>query len=514
MNLILVLASSGTLVGAVGTVIASVYSRRQNRRTSRYGRQADIFWPPETKRHRARRRRLLAVALAGILLTAAGAGWFITRSLSYCGTDVQRLDNQCIGITDGSYVFDAGLADVEGLIKQENQWVAAQARPYVTIAYLGPMVRSADTPWQLVSVVHQLEGAYLAQYAANRTVGQPLIKLYLANDGNLDQMWLPIVDQLRDMAPAAHLVAVVGLGGNTSNVRSAATALVKAGLPVVSSADTDGFALPGLFTVAPTIDEQVAALVSESDTGRSVLVTDSNPADQYSAALSAAVERHLSASDVFRYVAAFDDSYNEETLDVIVPNVCAVNARTIYFAGRTTDLVPLLRALGERRCGTEPLVVRTVADVSLDPGIASIVASTGITVEYAALAQPDQWSMIPVTQSQQRAAATFGEFSSRFQQHFGATSQLTDGQAMMGHDSLLTTISAVRIAAQELNDMSPRAVLDALHDLHGLDAVDGVSGVIDLDAQTGRPVDKPIPVVRIDHDGHTSTVRLVVLSQH
>lgn len=198
------------------------------------------------------------------------------------------------------------------------------------------------------------------------------------------------------------------------------------------------------------------------------------------------------------------------SLNMIVDNVCAADARTVYFAGRTTDLTTLVQALAGHPCQTDHLTVRTVADTAVDPGIAGIAAKAGITVEYTASAQPAQWATDPVDESQLRAAATFAEFAGQFRQTFGPTSQLADGQAMIAHDALLTATSAVRLAAQDTGTVSPHTVLDAFHNLHGTQAVDGVTGVIDLDPRTGRAVGKPFALVRIEPDGDEPTLLRVV----
>jgi hypothetical protein len=194
------------------------------------------WWPP--------RPAVLVVVVLSLVLATAVA-WGINTLVNACGgpgSGVSRVDGECVGVTDGSYVFDPALADVEAKIAAENARVAGSGHT-VTVALLNLMTVNNTSPVSLAEVVNQLEGAYTAQYRANQTndLGDPspLIRLVLANEGSHENQWQPVVHQIEGMVGDQDpLVAVTGLGVSVKQTEDGAKDLAAHHIPMVGALTT------------------------------------------------------------------------------------------------------------------------------------------------------------------------------------------------------------------------------------------------------------------------------------
>ncbi|WP_132117328.1 hypothetical protein [Actinocrispum wychmicini] len=116
-----------------------------------------------------------SIALSGLVSDGCPTGLHASS-----GTNFAR---ECVGVTDGQYMFGSQFAAVEGRIAAENKRVTSGDAPVVTIALLSPFPTSDTDTLTPESMRHELEGAYAAQVQANRST--PKVKLVLANEGAL-----------------------------------------------------------------------------------------------------------------------------------------------------------------------------------------------------------------------------------------------------------------------------------------------------------------------------------------
>lgn len=154
-------------------------------------------------RRKLKRIGLLTAAVA----LAAGVAWGITEVLRSCGSPwsgVDKVDGECVGVTDGSYVFRAELADVQRLIAEENDRVRAESSSYVTVALLDPLSPASQHVLPDGAVRHRLEGAYTALRRVNSTPvvldKEPQIQLILASEGSTEAQWRHVTDRLVEMS--------------------------------------------------------------------------------------------------------------------------------------------------------------------------------------------------------------------------------------------------------------------------------------------------------------------------
>jgi transcriptional regulator with XRE-family HTH domain len=244
-------------------------------------------------------RPVVLVVVVLSLVLASTAAWVINALVNACGgfgSGVSRVDGECVGVTDGSYVFDPALADVEAKIAAENARVAGSGHT-VTVALLNLMTVNNTSPVPIAEVVNQLEGAYTAQYRANHTTDlgdpSPLIRLVLANEGSHENQWQPVVHQIEGMVGDKDpLVAVTGLGVSTTQTEDGAKDLAAHHIPMVgaiTTADELNYKdIPGFVRVAPSTAELVQSLSAylqhrhnqqRQDFDSAILVYDTNSDD-------------------------------------------------------------------------------------------------------------------------------------------------------------------------------------------------------------------------------------------
>lgn len=220
------------------------------------------------RNHRRRRRRLALFVTVVVAISALGFGARWALPQFQCGfgfSEVREVAGECVGVTDGSFVFQEAFAEVQENIRAENEWAADKAEaedlPLVRIALLTTLTTTDDSAMSTDKIQSALEGAYVALHRANRTreLGdpQPYVQLYLANEGARQTHWELAVSQLEEMLDdEVPLVAVMGQGVSSDATVAAAERLAARGIPMVTGVTTaDGIdhdGIDGLLRAAPS----------------------------------------------------------------------------------------------------------------------------------------------------------------------------------------------------------------------------------------------------------------------
>ncbi|MEU4314959.1 hypothetical protein [Nocardia sp. NPDC024068] len=448
-----------------------------------------------------------------VVLAAAKVVPAMIESARSCGAGVVRSgpDDECVGVTDGGKVFAPELADIEQRILNENRAVQDSGEPYVSVVHLSPMT-PGETDEGIVTmsgIRHRLEGAHLAQLAANRTAiwgNTPKIKLLLANPGSDFGQWETAVEKIEARRAADGIVAVTGISFSVQNAVRAIERLSELQIPTVGSTLTadDLPILRGFLRVSPTAAEhaRTAAEYLSTRSERILIVRDDSPIDHYGRTLAEAFGASF-PDDPQRFAGPVE-GYDSEigsvanTFQFMMPNICQSAPDTIYFAGRATHALTFLTALAERRCRETPIRVVTGDDMAyyrLSESPARVALETGVSVLYTGLVHPQAWqdhqerfNMHSVAQFSPdcQGPICYREFSD---------DSLDDFAAVMEHDAVVTAVQAIRQAAgYDGTTVESDQVLQAMKRLHGAGAVRGASGILSFD-QNGLPTDKPIPIL-------------------
>jgi ABC-type branched-subunit amino acid transport system substrate-binding protein len=438
-------------------------------------------------------------AVVVVLALIAGAVVVIVSQRSRCADGVSKEGprNECVGVTDGSYVFAEELRRVEGMIKTENQWVLDQGKEYVNIAYFEPMTLVDNDVTTYTAVRHALEGAYLSQRRANRTNewngDKPLFRLLLANPGSQARQWRPVVERITNGTdPTDRIAAVAGLGQSIGGTPDAAKQLSEHNMIMVGSVITaDLFSdIDTLARVVPTNTNEVSAIVEhlKADTKRAMLVKDTNKADPFATNLGDLFRRMYPGDG--RVLVEPTEEYQSSdegpsSFSGIAPEICFAKPDVIFFAGRFRDLKRLLDALALRPCpDTRMRIISgdTVVDLSTDEQVRRNLAKN-IQLEHLHLADWHAWTGPARDFFVGRSTEYFTEQGGEgyFLSDFPGESR-DDGLAILAFDSVGTAVSAVRKGRDFTR-------------LHGQSAVPGASGWISLDS--GDPERKAMSVLTL-----------------
>lgn len=459
------------------------------------------------------------LALGAVLVAIAGAivvpMW--VRSAERCADGVTRTeDGECVGVTDGSYVFTPELAGVQGLIHAENESVLATGKAFVSVALMVPMTLTERDSTPVEWVRHHLQGAYVAQHRANHdaaTGDRPLIRLLLANPGSVLARWEPVVAELeRRRAAPDHLVAVAGIGLSLATSRDAMTRLSAAKIPMFGSTLTsdDLGDIDGLLRMAPTNAAQAraAAVHVKAEARTALLVQDNTEAELYPGTLAESFSAAFADADHrFTGQTEFFDARLSgvgNTFLQMIPNICTARPDVIYFAGRGEQLLVLVAQLVERNCKDHRIRIMTGDDLSAVPfpgDLARRAADAGVEVLFTALAHPDAW---------REASAEFDPAATYYLRDEVCTvcfpvlfpdDSLDDASAIMAYDAVLTAVRTIRLAGVPPDrQMSTEDLLQVRNRLHGEYSVAGASGRLSFD-ERGSPTAKVVPIMRVQPDG-------------
>ncbi len=480
------------------------------------------FEPPETRAGRSRRRRRRISLMTVVVVLAAGAVWVIAEVSPTCGwlgSGVYRADGECVGVTDGSFLYDDAFTDVEKKIADENAWVQKQGS-YVTVALLNPLTATATSVLSRDEILGQLEGAYIAQYRINHTTAAgdvlPPIKLVLANEGSTQNQWRPVVGTLVEMAHQQDnpLVAVVGMGVSICHTEQAAMELARNGIPMVGAIITatglEYSRINGLIRVSPDNQEYAQVLdgflKTQTEFRSAILVYDINSdsnCDLFTKTLRTAVKDRMASlikfNDLSYRGGGLDENAGASQFASITPNICAARPDVILYAGRRGDLPGFLEALGNRVCRNTPAVVIATGT---DPtvvlrGREKELRNANITVFSVARADASGWD-----ENRSVAPEHYPAFRGYFTEFKFNPRHLADDRVMTMHDAVLAAAKAVRLAAPgAARPGAPTAVevRDQLMNLHGLNAVPGASGTLSFSYRepgAGNPRGKPMLVLQ------------------
>ncbi|MFG3495570.1 hypothetical protein [Streptomyces sp. NPDC047928] len=433
---------------------------------------------------------------------------------------------ECVGVAVDGNGYDFGvpaLTSVAAAIGREN--ASLREGRYATVALLLPL--TSTDPGLREKVLHELQGAFAQQYAANRDNNEtPQIRLLLANSGKGHVHWRVAVDRLKTMRGAPHqLRAVSGIGTSNALVRDAVSELTGAGIAVVGTTITaDDIAngpgpghnrFPGLARVAPTNSDEARALArfGTVDAGRALLVHDTRTGDHYTDTLKTAFSTLLVKSPYEAQLFTSPEDPNAEgttanTFRQITHLICDTRADTLYFAGRHTQLRQFVNALGRRGCTDRKFTVLTGDEGSYlgaDKQLDRSVLGAGLTVRYAALAHPDAWRAVagrptPATGGSTAAydafVRTLDTLATKPAGPIGPV-ELTDGQAIVAYDAMALAVHAIREATPRGSRLPPAAdVVKQWPQVKGSLKVAGAGGWICLD-NYGNPYNKAVPVVEL-----------------
>ncbi|MET9479318.1 branched-chain amino acid ABC transporter substrate-binding protein [Streptomyces sp. NPDC006638] len=470
-------------------------------------------------------RRVVLAAVAAAVL--AVGGWFavswLEDSRARCGDGVVKRgeDKECVGVTDGAYVFRGHLTQVEKAIEKENDRIENSGEPYVSVAYMTSLTLDGTDSNSDESVRHELQGAYLAQYRHNRgdLAASPKIRLLIANTGGGSDHWRYTVGELvKRKSTDDRLVAVTGLGPSTDENRAAVDLLSTRGIAMVASTMTATSIkdIHNFVRVSPTNADEAyaaAAYLKRKKFRTAVVVQDAAKGNLYATTLGSEFTRafpdfatgHRLVAEKMTYDSSVANAWESE-MNFMSSQLCDEEPEVIYFAGRGTHLMRFLGALSNRACqDVEFTVIAGDDTTNLTREQLAAAAKTQVEVLYTGLAHPDMYRTDPkaVSAPSARYFAEGGFLDTTF-----PNNSREDGQAIMAHDAVLTAARGIQMAAgQGKVTVTGDAVARMFHQMNGGQQVAGASGFLSFQ-NNGNPRDKAVPILRLTATGRAEFVEV------
>ncbi len=492
--------------------------------TSAPGRGGPDFQPPPPpgNQKRARRIRTALVTLAVLVVAAIGVTSYLfafrgqpgspASPLALCRGSTPRFqifrnNGACVGVTDGSYVFNPSLAPIERAIASENASVRGQ-RTYATVALLTAMTASATSDVSLARIKDELAGAYAAQLAANGgdlSEDRPPIQLVLANEGTSQELAYGQVTGLltKMRMPPVNLRAVIGMGVSVEQTVLGAKVLSKAGIPMIGSVTTadqlDWSNITGLARVVPDVSDEITALhgyfAAHGGLGPAVLIADSNTSDLYTSDLMKDFTAAF-GQDLTSQPQAFGPGSGEGTeMRLISSSVCPLTGTppTVLYAGRESALPTLISNLqGAANCGGKQITVVTGGDaVALPASQTTNQPREGhVSVIFSDIANPNPKAVLPQVQK-------------IFADSPAGTASLTDPWTIATYNAMTAASIAITDAASGSSPVPLLGtVLGVIPLLNQRQEVPGATGPFSIGTD-GNVINPDVPILKLTDGSET-----------
>ncbi len=456
------------------------------------------------------------------------------------GIGISLVNNEAIGISDGSFVLDGGRPDgtyksqaaqllrqknlnmsatlsllnqavardtndAEALIYLENLRVLNSASPYVDFV-IGTTL-SGD-PGTVGVGRDDLQGAYVAQKEFNdgsKLTGGVQIRLLIANAGSQTPYIDQVAHQIVQLAHTdSHFAGVMGWP-YSSRTLEAVGILAAAHIPMVSqtaSSDLLTNTSPYFFRVVPSNKVQgvEGAKYAEQTLHAKTAALFYDPRDPYSQSLAQDFRQQFEADGDTIVVEKTYTVGESEALPALLQDALTDHPDIIYFSGYASDVSAILANLPP---GSNLPVMGGDALYELNGYPSS--ARVGLShLHFTAFAYPDEWTALGYGD---RTPAFFTEYVNDFDPNrahangiYGYTR--ADNDAILSYDAMLALLQGYNIALNSGNqNVTPEELQQGLRKVIGDQAVQGVSGQIAF-GPDGDPVDKAIVVLFVDPDGH------------
>jgi serine/threonine protein kinase/ABC-type branched-subunit amino acid transport system substrate-binding protein len=461
--------------------------------------------------------------------TAAATG--TTAAPTGNGIGVTTINNEAIGISDGTVAFDTNRADGSekqqaaeslksgnigsaqsawraALLKESNDAEAAiylensvvGNQPHITIVVATMLSGGSD----LLSVGRDnLQGAYVAQREFNdkaKASGGPMVKLLIANTGGSADNATTVAKQIAQAAKNDNTIVGVSGWPYSSRATNAVPVLQQAQIPSVSStASSDDLsgASPYFFRVAPTDTMQSGAgakYAEQTLQARNVVVFE-DTGDAYSRSLAEGFKKQFTGK-VLATVNYTEGNRQSVTAALQQAKSQSTTPDLYYFAGYPKDVSVILE-------DTSTTNIKVLGgDALYNLGGYTKAARVGWNrLSFTGFAYPDEWDVLKLSAQKPAFYTDYGKAFDPSNQHPNAYGYSRAAyNVTLSYDATLVLLTAGNnIFASNGNKVfTPADLQKALTNIKGAQAVQGASGQISFDT-SGNPANKAVVVQYVDN---------------
>lgn len=453
------------------------------------------------------------------------------------GIGVTKVGNEDIGISDGTFIFDAMQPDAQlkqqaandlkqhnmtGAMALLNQAIVTSSNDAEAHIYLEDVrVLNSGSPYVTIVVAtmlsgdsgsvqvgrDDLQGAYVAQKEYNdgaKLYNGVKVRLLIASSGSQNSYVNQVARQIVQLAKSDRTFVSVMGWPYSSRMLTAVPMLSNAHIPMVSqtaSSDALSGKSPYFFRVAPSNKVQgiAGAQYVENVLHAHSVALFEDPNDPYSQSLAqdfAAQFQHGGGTIVAteKYTVG-----KPATLPSDLQNALSKNPDCIYFSGYASDASTLLTDLPP---GNIPIMG---GDALYELGGYPSSARAGFSrLHFTSFAYPDEWGVLGLSAKQPDFFTSYVAAFDPNHLHVGNPYGFTraDNDAILSYDGTVALLHGVANAQMQAkqNTVTTQQVQQALHNLNGPNAFQGVSGQIAFDAN-GDPIDKSIVILYVDPSG-------------
>jgi len=471
--------------------------------------------------------------------TASSAVSTGTASSAASAISVNKVGNEYIGISDGTFAFDTTLKDgalktqaaqllkqknsdvnavvsllnqatslspndAEALIYLENLRVMNSGSKYVTLV-VGTML--SGNPALITVGRDDLQGAYIAQKEyndASKLYEGLQVRLLIANSGSQTSYMQNVTQQIVQLAQSDKtFMGVVGWP-YSSRALNEVKVLGNAHIVMMSqtaSSDALTNASPYFFRVVPANKSQGvqgAKYAQESLHAKRVALFY-DPHDSYSQSLAQDFKQSfVSAGN--QIVATENYTVGKPaTLPTAVNDALAQNPDMFYFSGYADDVSTLLSNLPVSN--NIPVMG---GDALYELGGYQSTARANFThLRFTAFAYPDEWDILGYGANK---PAFFSEYPAAYNPasvpnlSYGFTR--ADNDVILSYDATTALLVGCNSALSTgKSSITSQDIVEALKSINGAKAFQGVSGQIAF-GSNGDPTEKAIVVLSVDATGH------------
>ncbi len=503
---------------------------------------------PYPQQQSGRRRNWLLPAgliILLLLLLLGGAGLLFIRhypsttatATQHTGIGVTKEGNEYIGVSDGTFVFDATQPDAQlkqqaanelkqhnmtGAMALLNQAITVSSNDAEAHIYLEDLrVLNSGSPYVTIVVAtmlsgdsgsvqvgrDDLQGAYVAQKEYNdgaKLYNGVKVRLLIASSGGQNSYVNQVARQIVQLARSDKTFVGVMGWPYSSHMLAAIPTLSNAHIPMVSqtaSSDELSGRSAYFFRVAPSnkIQGIAGAQYVESVLHALRVALFEDPTDPYSQSLAQDFATQFQ-HDGGTIVATEKYTVGKAaTLPPDLQDALSKNPACIYFSGYANDVSTLLTDLPP---GNMPVMG---GDALYELGGYPSSARAGFSrLHFTSFAYPDEWGVLGMGVKQPDFFTSYVAAFDPNHLHVGDPYGFTraDNDAILSYDATVALLHAVANAQTQAKQdtVTTQQVQQALHNLKGVNAFQGVSGQIAFDAN-GDPIDKSIVILYVDPNG-------------
>ncbi|MEU5882670.1 hypothetical protein [Spirillospora sp. NPDC047279] len=466
------------------------------------------------------------------MILVASISVISVQTVRYCApTSVWHGANgECIGISDGSYVFAQRLEGVEKRIRRLNSDAVSSGRPYVTIVYLGPMTTdpsNSNPQADLMAGVHgELVGLSIAQERHNEASALPRLRVLLANTGSRFRYAAEVAGHVRRRAAEdPRIVAVVGFGHSRVQTDAAIDVLAKSALPMIGTTNTYDLTArrgtsfsPYYFRLAPSNWRLARYAAYWSRNGQLDGLRATSADVFYDASRDDLYSRNLARdfADAFKPGKVRMFAYSDPSqVPGMVGEACTDPAQLFYYAGRSDEFQSFINKVANTSCGGRRVVLagdevtKYVSDRAVEIG-----RTDTLRLYYTPLAAREAWDRRWVGD---RPLQTFySEFEPVVDALVGKSAPAyvrpSRTHAAIGYDAARSIINVAERVYSEQGQTLPTAaaILSELTEPAQGAYPQGASGLLRFGPRTaGHEVEqKPVLLSKVEKNGVTGVVQV------